>query len=76
MSKLTDGLKAQLAVLPARARAELASFLIDSLDSEVDSDAESAWDDELQRRGEEIQSRRVKGDSAERVFKRLRKKHS
>jgi putative addiction module component (TIGR02574 family) len=60
----------------AGARAELASFLIYSLDADADRDAERAWDAELQRRGEEIKSGRVKGESAERVFKRLRKKHS
>jgi putative addiction module component (TIGR02574 family) len=76
MSKLIDGLKAQLAVLPARDRAEIASFLIGSLDAEVDPDAQRAWDTELQRREEEINSGRAKGEPAERVLKRLRKKHS
>jgi len=46
--------------LPADARAGLAAQLIDSLDEEVDEDAEDAWSAELARRIEEIDSGAVK----------------
>lgn len=46
--------------LPDKERAELASSLIDSLDPTVDSDAELAWQEEIARRLEEIESGRVK----------------
>ena len=40
-------------------RAELASTLIDSLDTVSDDDAEAAWQAEIARRVEELHSRRV-----------------
>jgi len=46
--------------LPDRERAELASSLIDSLDPTVDADAEMAWQEEIARRLEEVESGRVK----------------
>jgi putative addiction module component (TIGR02574 family) len=46
--------------LSDKERAELASSLIDSLDPTVDADAELAWQEEIARRLEEIESGRVK----------------
>lgn len=46
--------------LPKRARAALAAGLLESLDTEIDEDAEEAWDREIARRLEEIDSGRVK----------------
>jgi putative addiction module component (TIGR02574 family) len=46
--------------LPDKERAELASSLIDSLDPTVDADAELAWQKEIARRIEDIDSGRVK----------------
>jgi putative addiction module component (TIGR02574 family) len=46
--------------LPKSARAALAARLLESLDTEVDEDAEEAWDAEIARRLEEIDSGRVK----------------
>lgn len=46
--------------LPPEARGALAGHLIDSLDSEVDPDAEAAWDAEISRRQKEIESGLVK----------------
>ncbi|MGH9556940.1 MAG: addiction module protein [Terriglobales bacterium] len=40
--------------LPVEARAALAGCLIDSLDSEVDEDAEAAWATEVSRRVTEL----------------------
>jgi putative addiction module component (TIGR02574 family) len=42
--------------LPAEARAALIGPLVDSLDTEVDEDAEEAWRVEIQRRLLEIDS--------------------
>jgi len=46
--------------LSDKERAELASSLIDSLDPAVDTDAELAWQEEIARRLEEVESGRVK----------------
>lgn len=40
--------------LPTEARAALADSLLDSLDAEVDANAEEAWRDEIYRRLQEI----------------------
>jgi putative addiction module component (TIGR02574 family) len=40
--------------LPTEARAALADSLLDSLDTEVDANAEEAWRDEIYRRLQEI----------------------
>jgi putative addiction module component (TIGR02574 family) len=52
---LTDALR-----LPPAARGALATRLIDSLDTEADPDAEAAWDAEITRREQEIESGSVK----------------
>jgi putative addiction module component (TIGR02574 family) len=46
--------------LSDKERAELASSLIDSLDPTVDSDAELAWQEEIARRLEEVETGRIK----------------
>ena len=40
--------------LPPEARAALAGILIESLDEQVDTDAESAWSEEIERRAREL----------------------
>jgi putative addiction module component (TIGR02574 family) len=45
--------------LPADARAALAGSLLDSLDEEVDEDAETAWQLEINRRIEDLDSGKV-----------------
>jgi putative addiction module component (TIGR02574 family) len=57
-----DILKEALA-LPPEARAALADSLWESLDSEVDSDAEEAWRQEIQRRLAEMNSGSVRAIS-------------
>jgi putative addiction module component (TIGR02574 family) len=57
-------------------RAELARFLVASLDQGADKDAGEAWDAELERRAEDIKSGRASGEPAEKVFSELRAKHS
>ena len=46
--------------LPTEARAALAGSLLDSLDTEVDEDAEAAWATEVNRRVAELDSGAVK----------------
>jgi putative addiction module component (TIGR02574 family) len=46
--------------LPADARAALACSLLDSLDQQVDEDAETAWQLEINRRIEDLDSGKVK----------------
>jgi len=46
--------------LPADARAALAGSLLDSLDQDVDEDAETAWQLEINRRIEDLDSGKVK----------------
>ena len=46
--------------LPAEARAALIGPLVESLDTEVDEDAEEAWREEIQRRLGEIDNGTVK----------------
>lgn len=69
-------LKNQLTTLPVRQRAELAHFLIESLDQEQDPDAGKAWETELEQRIEEIRSGRAQGIPADEVFAKLREKYS
>jgi putative addiction module component (TIGR02574 family) len=76
MTEAAEKLKAQLSRLSMRERAELAHFLIHSLDEGVDADAEAAWDAELVRRMEEIRSGKTVGEPADKVFAELRKKYS
>ena len=49
-------LLAEALKLPKSARASLASSLLDSLDREVDEDAEQAWTDEIARRLKDLDS--------------------
>jgi len=46
--------------LPPELRAALAGSLLDSLDQEVDEDAEAAWHAEIDRRLRELDSGKVK----------------
>jgi putative addiction module component (TIGR02574 family) len=54
-----DILKEALA-LPSEERATLAASLLDSLDTDVDEDAEAAWATEVNRRVTELDSGAVK----------------
>lgn len=46
--------------LPDHERAELAGSLLDSLDTSVDENADAAWQAEIARRLDDVQSGRVK----------------
>lgn len=76
MASAIEDLKSELAALTNGERAELAHFLIQSLDRETDADMGSAWDVELARRVAEIEGGGAIGKSAEQVFAELREKYS
>ena len=59
MQEAQELLKKALA-LPDKERADLAGSLIESLDDTVDENAEAAWQEEIVRRLEDVQSGRVK----------------
>ena len=76
MSETAETMKPRLLKLPAEDRAELAHFLIHTLDEGSDPDVETAWDVEFARRMQEIESGTESGESAESVFESLRRKYS
>jgi putative addiction module component (TIGR02574 family) len=57
--------------LPVSERAELAGSLIESLDDTEDPSVETAWDAEIIRRMEELDSGRLKPVSLEEARRRL-----
>jgi putative addiction module component (TIGR02574 family) len=59
MSRDTAELLKEALSLPAEARAALADSLLDSLDAEVDEDAELARQQEVERRDGELDSKAV-----------------
>jgi putative addiction module component (TIGR02574 family) len=59
MQEAQELLKKALA-LPDKERADLAGSLIESLDDTVDENAEAAWQEEIVRRLEDVQSGKVK----------------
>lgn len=62
--------------MPAHQRADLAHELIDSLDTEIDIDVETTWDEEIEKRVAEIKSGRAKGRIAEDILAEIRAKFS
>jgi len=76
MIETVEEIKSKLSALPLQDRAELAHYLIHSLDEEMDSDREAAWDVELARRAQEIHNGNTAGIPADKVFAELLKKHS
>ncbi len=72
MTETVEQLKEQLGRLPNQERAELAHFLLCSLDQEVDADVDAAWEIELARRVADIQGGKAVGTPADQVFAELR----
>ncbi len=72
MAQPMKQLKSQLEQLSARDKAELACFLLGSLEPEEEGVA-AAWDREIAQRVEEIRSGRAVGVPADEVFAELRK---
>jgi putative addiction module component (TIGR02574 family) len=71
--KLED-FKSQIEELSKEERADLAYFLLQTLEPE-EKGASSAWDVEIARRVDEIRSGRVAGKPAEQVFAELRERY-
>jgi hypothetical protein len=71
MSALVDQWKAQLSALSTREKAELAHFLLISLESE-DEDAEVLWDEEASKRVDEICSGSAHGRPVGELLEELR----
>jgi putative addiction module component (TIGR02574 family) len=76
MTETSEKLKLEFSHLSTQERAEIASFLIHSLDENVDQDIESAWDAELVQRTKEINSCNASGEPSGQVFAELRQKYS
>jgi putative addiction module component (TIGR02574 family) len=76
MTEIAEKLKLQLSQLSLKERAELAYFLIHSLDDSIDDDIEAAWDKELTIRLDEINCGTATGEPANKVFSELREKYS
>ena len=72
---MVEQLKTQLAALSPAERAELAYFLIHSLD-EAEDGVEAAWEAEVARRMDDIEAGRVVGIPAAQVFAEMREKYS
>ncbi len=73
MGDAAEKLKQEVLRLPSADRADLAYCLIRSL-REDDTDVQTAWEAELERRWQEIESGKATGEPAETVFAELRKK--
>ena len=71
MTRETTHLLKKALTLPVAERAELASSLIESLDKAQDESVKAAWDREIARRMEELDSGKVKPVSVERARRRL-----
>jgi putative addiction module component (TIGR02574 family) len=76
VSPAAEDIKKKLSALPPEDRAEIAYFLIHTLDEQTDPDWDACWHAELTRRTREIECREVVGQPADEVFRELRKKYS
>ncbi len=76
MSDTATRMKDELLKLDFQDRAELAHFLIGTLDVEDEGDVEEAWHEELTRRNAQIEAGTAVGIPAEQVFQALREKFS
>ena len=71
MTEAVEQLKTQMKLLSNPERAELAHFLLTSLEPE-DEGAEEAWAEEVARRVEEIRDGHAVGKPADKLFAELR----
>jgi putative addiction module component (TIGR02574 family) len=74
MSQMVDQLKGTLANLSVPERAELADYLLESLETPDEGVAE-AWRQELQSRTADIRAGKVEGEPIEGVLHRLRERY-
>jgi putative addiction module component (TIGR02574 family) len=71
MSRDSTELLKQALTLPIAERAELAGSLIESLDNTKDESVEAAWDEEVVRRMEQLDSGKIEAISLEEFQRRL-----
>jgi putative addiction module component (TIGR02574 family) len=71
MSSEVNELLKKALTLPVTERAELAGSLIESLDQAEDKSVADAWEAEIVRRMEDLDSGRVKPDSLDEFRRRL-----
>jgi hypothetical protein len=76
MTVTVEAIKSQLLAFPLRDRAELAQFLIRTLQDSDDCDAEPVLDAELSRRVDDIESGAEPGEPADAIFECLRAKYT
>ncbi|NJL79467.1 MAG: addiction module protein [Richelia sp. RM2_1_2] len=76
MSETAEKLKLELSQLSTKERAEIAHFLIHSLDEVIDDELEAIWDEELSQRLEQINRNTAIAEPASQVFSELREKYS
>jgi putative addiction module component (TIGR02574 family) len=75
MTETAERLKSELSQLSTADRAEIAHFLLASLDEGIDADIDVAWEDELNRRMDEIEKGSA-GEPVDQVIASLRAKYS
>jgi putative addiction module component (TIGR02574 family) len=78
MTAVATQLLSLLEPLDVSDRAEIATWLIASMDespAQPEEGYEAAWDAELKKRSDEIQSGKVTGIPAEQVFSEIRRKY-
>ena len=73
MTKATESILADALRLDVKARAELATELLASLDGPADPDAASAWDEEIRRRVNALEAGTEKLESWENAKRRIAK---
>jgi len=73
MTKAAQAVLADALRLDADARAELVAELLASLDGPADVDAEAAWDAEIERRIQAIESGEIRLEAWESVKRRIEK---
>jgi putative addiction module component (TIGR02574 family) len=76
MTNAVEQLKSQIGTLSQRERAELAHFILISLEPEEDeAEVARAWEAEVTRRVDEIQSGKTVGKPAAQLFAELREQY-
>ena len=76
MTENAERVKQEVLQLPEADRAELARFLIESLDESEDPDVvEAAWDEELRRRVERLKQGKSRLRPAHQVLAEIRDKY-
>jgi putative addiction module component (TIGR02574 family) len=75
MTENAERVRQEVLQLPESDRAELARFLIESLDDSEDPDVEAAWDAELRRRVERVEQGKSRLRPAHQVLAEIRDKY-